>query len=66
MKCQACGYIYDRNFNFETKEDNKIGDAEFISLDQIFTYETEGNWHRITEKAYLYVCPKCKTVRMGD
>lgn len=58
MKCSACNYSYH-----ELKDNNAEGveDLKFIKLINNFHFkDADGT----LEEAYLFVCPKCGTVRM--
>jgi DNA-directed RNA polymerase subunit M/transcription elongation factor TFIIS len=58
MKCAVCGYRYN-----EQEGDKLVSDGKepFIKLINTFHRKDEkGN----LDEAYLFACPKCKTVRM--
>lgn len=62
MKCAVCGYRY--NELEEGQEGRKVvsdGKEPFIKL--INTFHIKDNDGSLDE-AYLFGCPKCKTVRM--
>jgi hypothetical protein len=62
MKCAVCGYRYnepDKSSNGEKFISD--GDEEFIKLINTFhRRDSQGS----LDEAYLFACPKCKTVRM--
>jgi|LFRM01.1.fsa_nt_gb DNA-directed RNA polymerase subunit M/transcription elongation factor TFIIS len=62
MKCSVCGYRYKEPDL--SSEENKLisdGDEPFIKLINTFhRKDSEGN----LDEAYLFGCPRCKTVRM--
>ena len=64
MKCACCGYEY-----------KKFGDEPFMRIssaleERRFSVECMKkeyeNWTTRKYKEYLYACPKCKTVRIGE
>ncbi len=62
MKCAVCGYRY--NEPVEDQEGKKLvsdGKEAFIKL--INTFHIKDNEGSLDE-AYLFGCPRCKTVRM--
>lgn len=62
MKCAVCGYRF--NEPDESSKGEKLisdGKEEFIKLINTFhRRDSEGS----LDEAYLFACPKCKTVRM--
>lgn len=62
MKCAVCGYRF--NERDENSNDEKLisdGKEPFIKLINTFhRKDDEGS----LDEAYLFACPKCKTVRM--
>ena len=62
MKCAVCGYRYNEP-DGNPNSDKWISDGEeqFIKLINTFhRRDKEGS----LDEAYLFACPKCKTVRM--
>lgn len=62
MKCAVCGYKYHEpeEVSKETKPESD-GKEPFIKLINTFhRKDNEGN----LDEAYLFACPRCKTVRM--
>ena len=62
MKCAVCGYRFNEK---EEKDGNEIlvsdGQESFIKLINTFhRKDKEGS----LDEAYLFACPRCKTVRM--
>lgn len=64
MKCACCGYEY-----------KQFGDEPFMKIssslkERKFNVECMkkeyGGWHTRKYKEFLYACPKCKTVRIGE
>jgi rubredoxin len=62
MKCAVCGYRYNEPVGSpESKEVVSDGKQPFIKLINTFHIkDTDGS----LDEAYLFGCPKCKTVRM--
>ncbi len=67
MKCAVCNYKYneksDKAKDDKSREDILIsdGDEPFIKLINTFhRKDSEGS----LDEAYLFACPRCKTVRM--
>lgn len=62
MKCEVCGYRF--NESDENANDGKLicdGKEPFIKLINTFhRRDSEGS----LDEAYLFACPRCKTVRM--
>ena len=62
MKCAVCGYRF--NERDENTSDGKLisdGKEPFIKLINTFhRRDSEGS----LDEAYLFACPRCKTVRM--
>ncbi len=62
MKCAVCGYRY--NEPDENSKENKLvsdGKESFVKLINTFhRTDEEGN----LDEAYLFGCPRCKTVRL--
>jgi len=62
MKCAVCGYRF--NEKDENQESDKLisdGNEPFIKLINTFhRRDNDGN----LDEAYLFACPRCKTVRM--
>jgi len=62
MKCAVCGYRYNEP-DKSSKEEKFISDGneEFIKLINTFhRRDSQGS----LDEAYLFACPRCKTVRM--
>ena len=62
MKCSVCNYRYNEPVE-GSKGDKLISDGEepFIKLINTFhRKDSEGS----LDEAYLFACPRCKTVRM--
>jgi len=62
MKCAVCGYRFNER-DEESNNDKLIsdGDEQFIKLINTFhRKDREGS----LDEAYLFACPRCKTVRM--
>lgn len=72
IKCCNCGYEFKHDY--ETEDDKQVGDEMFIRIDCFGKpFETDheneywDGWHPDKyDKAYLYACPKCKNVMLGD
>jgi rubredoxin len=58
MKCSACNYSYSDMKDDKQKND---GDLKFIKLINNFHFKDQDG---TLEEAYLFVCPKCGTVKM--
>ena len=62
MKCAVCGYRF--NERDENSNNDKLisdGNEQFIKLINTFhRKDTKGD----LDEAYLFACPRCKTVRM--
>jgi hypothetical protein len=58
MKCAACSYSFNDS---QQEKANDSGDEKFLKLINNFHFkDREGN----LEEAYIFVCPKCGTLRM--
>lgn len=55
MKC-VCGYTYNGD------DDNNVGDGQFYKLTQPVTYERD--FYDVVN-GFLYVCPKCETMKFA-
>ena len=73
MKCCNCGYEFKHDY--ETEDNKQVGDEMFIKIDCFgkpfeTDHEDEDLYYRRYEdrynKAYLYACPKCRNVMLGD
>jgi len=62
MKCAVCGYRYNEpDTSSGAEKFVSDGDKEFIKLINTFhRRDSQGS----LDEAYLFACPKCKTVRM--
>jgi DNA-directed RNA polymerase subunit M/transcription elongation factor TFIIS len=62
MKCAVCGYKFNENEKIDGVDKlMSDGSEQFIKLINTFhRKDNEGN----LDEAYLFACPKCKTVRM--
>jgi hypothetical protein len=57
MKCAACNYSSDDSVEVKNNKENE----KFLKLINNFHFkDKEGN----LEEAYIFVCPKCGTLRM--
>ena len=56
MTC-VCGYCYDRTLGIRPE-----GDEPFVRVNGHYTTKGESGWDYPRE-VYLYICPKCQTVR---
>lgn len=66
MKCGACNYLYEEEWNREDSEMViKEGDDEFITIHGVFLVDNSG-WHKGKHEVYLFACPKCGTIRIED
>jgi DNA-directed RNA polymerase subunit M/transcription elongation factor TFIIS len=58
MKCAACNYSFKEPQEDKTEKD---GNEQFLKLINSFHFkDKDGN----LEEAYVFVCPKCGTLRM--
>lgn len=72
MKCCNCGYEFIDKW--ETKDNTQVGDERFVRIDlfgkQFETNHENKDWCRYHldeyDKVYLYGCPKCRNIMMGD
>lgn len=69
MKCPVCGYEAEQDY-CEGKEENNfmtMGDENFVKIDCFGKpFETDAekdDYFERYKKAYLYGCPKCKSVQ---
>ena len=64
MKC-ACGYEYETKESGDYSEVVIKGDEDFIKSTLNVTYSTDVNYE-IWENRTVYICPKCKTLKLGE
>lgn len=62
MKCAVCGYRYNEH-DKSSGEDKIINDGSEPFIKLINTFHRRDNEGSLDE-AYLFACPRCKTVRM--
>lgn len=56
-ECPACHYKY--SYDWDDRKELE-GNQEFVSIDVIATYESEGNYGgAITTKLNVIMCPEC-------
>lgn len=72
IKCCNCGYEFKDAY--ETDDDKQVGDERFIRIDCLGRpFETnhknkywDGYRPDKYDVAYLYACPKCKNIMLGE
>lgn len=69
MKC-VCGYEYRKDeyswVDDEYVELPDIGDEKFRKIRSIFQLEGDDFYRNNHEDVTLYMCPKCRTVKVGE
>lgn len=62
MKCQACGYEHKTDYLHHFDNPVIKGGEEFILIGGRFFIDDKSNYPPIRE-IYLFICPKCGTVK---
>lgn len=62
MKC-VCGYVYSRDWNFDTSAEDNIGDEKFDEI--LGSFHIREKFEYNDRSVYLYACPKCGTIHMS-
>lgn len=65
MKCSACNYEYEKEYEKNFREKIIKGDDPFILITGMFLVQNSG-WNAGKHEVNLFACPKCQTVRLED